>query len=95
MPGMNENFQPNHFVPLVYFVANDGNQKKNKQQKITDMFKAKSVKQESNQNIISEGMYFNNNNHNNNNNNTTTTTVYFKITIWLFVHLYALKIEQC
>ena len=61
------------------------------------MFKAKSVKQESNQNIVSEGMYFNtnNNNHNNNNNTTTTTTVYFKITIWLFVHLYALKIEQC
>ena len=61
MPGMNENFQPNHFVPLVDFVANDGNRKKNKQQKITDMFKAKSVKQESNPNIISEGMYFNNN----------------------------------
>ena len=49
MPGMNENFQPNHFVPLVVFVANGNNQKKNKQQKITDMFKAKSVKQESNQ----------------------------------------------
>ena len=49
MPGMNENFQPNHFVPLVVFVANDNNQKKNKQQKITDMFKVKSVKQESNQ----------------------------------------------
>ena len=48
MPGMNENFQPNHFVPLVVFVANDNNQKKNKQQKITDLFKAKSVKQESN-----------------------------------------------
>ena len=73
MPGMNENFQPNHFVPLVDFVANDNNQKKNKQQKITDMFKAKSVKQESNQNIISEGMYFNNNNNNHNNNNNTTT----------------------
>ena len=28
MPGMNENFQPNHFVPLVDFVANDGNQKR-------------------------------------------------------------------
>ena len=51
-------FQPNHFVPLVDFVANDGNQKKNKQQKITHMFKLKSVKQESNQNIISEGMCF-------------------------------------
>ena len=62
MPGMNENCQPNHFVPLVDFVANAGNQKKNKQQKIIDMFKAKSVKQESNQNIISKGMYFNNNN---------------------------------
>ena len=49
MPGMNENFQPNHFVPLVVFVDNDNDQKKNKQQKITDMFKAKSVKQESNQ----------------------------------------------
>ena len=49
MPGMNENFQPNYFVPLVVFMANDGNQKKNKQQKITDMFKPKSVKQESNQ----------------------------------------------
>ena len=49
MPGMNENFQPNHFVPLVVFVANDNNQKNNKQQKITGMFKAKSVKQESNQ----------------------------------------------
>ena len=48
MPGMNENFQPNHFVPLVVFVAKD-NQKKNNGQKITDMFKAKSVKQESNQ----------------------------------------------
>ena len=48
MPGMNENFQPNHFVPLVVFVANDNNQKKNKQQKITDLFKTKSVKQESN-----------------------------------------------
>ena len=50
------------------------------------MFKAKSVKQESNQNIISEGMYFNNNNNDNNNDNnntttTTTTTAYFKITI--------------
>ena len=52
MPGMNEDFQPNHFVPLD-FVATDGDQKKNKQQKITDMFNAKSVKQE---NIIFEGM---------------------------------------
>lgn len=50
---MNESFKPNHFVPLVDFVANDGNRKKNKQQKITDMFNAKRVKQE---NIIFEGM---------------------------------------
>ena len=55
IPGMSENFQPNHFVPLVDFVANDSSQKKAKQRKITDMFKVRSVQQ---QNIVSEGIYF-------------------------------------
>ena len=49
IPGMSENFHPNHFV------ANDSSQKKANQQKITDMFKARSVQQ---QNIVSEGIYF-------------------------------------
>ena len=81
MPGMNENFQPNHFVPLVVFVANDNNQKKNKQQKITDLFKAKSVKQESNQILYLKVCILTTTTTTTITTTTTTTTVYFKITI--------------
>ena len=71
--------------------------KKNKQQKITDLFKAKSVKQESNQILYLKVCILTTTTTTitTTTTTTTTTTVYFKITIWLFVNLYALKIEQC
>ena len=49
LPGLSEDFQPNHFVPLVEFKAKT----RSKQPKITTLFKANSSKQEK----LSEGKY--------------------------------------
>ena len=42
LPGMSENFQPNHFVPLVEFIAKNM-PKKTIQPKITDLFRFESL----------------------------------------------------
>ena len=47
LPGMNKDFQPNHFVPLVEFIAQCAEKKKlPQQQKITDLFRSESVQKE-------------------------------------------------
>ena len=42
LPGMSDNFQPNHFVPLVEFIAKNVPRKK-LQPKITDLFRSDSL----------------------------------------------------
>ena len=47
LPGMNKDFQPNHFVPLVEFITKCAEKKKlPQQQKITDLFRSESVQKE-------------------------------------------------
>ncbi len=46
LPGMSDDFQPNHFVPLVEFIAKDVQKNKPQQRKITDLFRSGSLQKE-------------------------------------------------
>ena len=53
LPGLNENFQPNHFVPLVEFIAKQGSKLKTIQQrKITELLKPEGANKD---NVAQEG----------------------------------------
>ena len=55
LPGLNENFQPNHFVPLVEFTAKQGSKLKTIQQrKITELLKPEGANKD---NVAQEGKY--------------------------------------